>query len=579
MDEAFGKYNLVRRIGVGGMAEAFVARKTGVEGFVKDLVIKRILPALNEDPEFVEMFINEARLAARLQHANIVQVHDFDNTDGSYYIAMEWVDGTDLRRVWSAARRRDMPVPISLAVHVAAEALKGLHYAHTKTERGKPLGLVHRDISPHNILISFSGEVKITDFGIAKAAALAHSTRGGVVKGKLPYMSPEQVVGQKVDARSDLFSLGIVLWELLAGQRLYDGQSTAELIAQVKQGRIPSIRGINREVSAELEAILSKMLAFSVDQRYATAADALGELSPHAVVAQALDAAKYLVRLMPQEANRERKGETRKLELEAGQGTVTPAPPDAPTRTRERDAPPAPAAETPPGAQARPTTPSGSSSHRKGTLGLALACLACAGLFGVLGWWFTRPSASGTQTGQLARLRVTSTPPAASISINGVTMGPSPLVVEGRPGSTLLVEARAGAARASQRATMISANGQLRLTLREPAAAPAAPRTTADRPDAAVRKAPAARRRRGTSARNTPARARGVGTLDIHVYPWARVKIDGKAVGQTPLKNFQLPAGVHTVEVYNLELNRRKRFKKRIVSGKPAPPIKLDWSN
>lgn len=313
MGELFGRYELIRRIGAGGMAEVFVAKNFGAEGFEKRLVIKRILPAFNEDPDFVRMFINEARIAAKLQHANIVQVFDFNHVNGIYYIAMEWVDGLDLRRIFNASRRRQMPIPIRMAIHIGLETLKGLHYANTKIDDGKPLGLVHRDISPHNLLVSFAGEAKITDFGIAKIAALTTITRSGVIKGKLPYMSPEQVNNKPVDVRSDLFSLGVVLWELLSGQRLYQASSEAELFAQVKKAEIPDLHHFNPEVSTHLKTMVGKLLAEQPGNRYQTALEAMSELRHLAQVDDALCVSEYIHQLLPVESSREQKGDTQAL--------------------------------------------------------------------------------------------------------------------------------------------------------------------------------------------------------------------------------------------------------------------------
>jgi serine/threonine protein kinase len=336
MGETFGKYELLRRIGVGGMGEVFVARAYGAEGFVKDVVIKRILPAFTEDADFVDMFIREARLAARLRHANIVQILDFDQVDGQYYIAMEWIDGPDLRRVQSTARRRGMPVPPVMAVHVGVETLKGLHYAHTRSDGGQDLGLVHRDISPHNLLVSFAGEVKIADFGVAKVAALASSTGAGVVKGKLTYMAPEQVKGTGVDQRSDLFSLGVVLWELLTGRRIYrEDLSEGELIAAVQRSDIPPLEppeGV--ELPEGLKDTVERLLHVEPAERYQRAADALSDLSRCALASEALGVSGYLHRLLPEEAERDKKGRTVAAERPTPRG-ARPTGPTEPTLTRE----------------------------------------------------------------------------------------------------------------------------------------------------------------------------------------------------------------------------------------------------
>jgi serine/threonine protein kinase len=334
MGERFGKYELLQRIAVGGMAEVYVARTYGAEGFVKELVIKRILPQYNEDPDFVTMFINEARLAAKLQHANIVQIYDFNHVDDVYYIAMEYVDGSDLRKIQGVAKRRKIAIPASLAVHVGVEALKGLHYAHTRSDRGRPLELVHRDISPHNLLFSFSGELKVADFGIAKVAALASATRTGMVKGKLTYMAPEQVRGDPIDARCDLYSLGIILWELLSGQRLYgDVGSEGELVVAARRGVVTPLAEVAPDVDPQLASVVSRLLEPSPDDRYGSAAEALADLSRFHGATHAIEVSEFLQQLLPASAEAGRRGETEIQQVVSPE--VKSAPADAATHTRQ----------------------------------------------------------------------------------------------------------------------------------------------------------------------------------------------------------------------------------------------------
>ena len=201
--ETFGKYQLIRKLAMGGMAEIHLARQLGFEGFEKKLVVKRILPHLAENKEFVQMFLHEARVAARLNHANIAQIFDLGNVDGSYFIAMEYIHGEDVRRVTKQAEATRRELPVALTLRIVADACAGLDYAHKRLdEQGRPLDIVHRDVSPQNILVSFDGSVKVVDFGIAKAADQATVTRSGVLKGKYSYMSPEQAAGKQVDSLS-----------------------------------------------------------------------------------------------------------------------------------------------------------------------------------------------------------------------------------------------------------------------------------------------------------------------------------------------------------------------------------------
>jgi len=258
--QQFGRYYLTQKIAMGGMAEIFRAKSIGAEGFEKVVVIKRILPHFSEDEGFVTMFKDEARVAAHLAHANVVQVFDFDEVDHLFYIAMEYVEGRDLKRVLDVGARETRPMSIAQSVFVLIEAAQGLHYAHTRVVDGQPLGIVHRDVSPHNVMISFSGEVKIMDFGIAKAASRSTKTRVGTVKGKCAYMSPEQARGKPLDPRSDLFALGVMFWEMLTGKRLFVGESDFETLNNVLKAEVPAPSELNPEVPKELDAIVLKAL-------------------------------------------------------------------------------------------------------------------------------------------------------------------------------------------------------------------------------------------------------------------------------------------------------------------------------
>jgi serine/threonine-protein kinase len=291
---AFGPYRIVARIGRGGMAEVYLAQRTGPGGFARDLVIKRILPHLAEDQEFVRLFVNEAAILARLTHSNVAQVYDFGRIDDSYYLAMEYVRGTSLDRLLAVFAGSGLPIPI--AVRVVADTARGLAYAHRATDAlGRPLGLVHSDISPSNVLISFEGEVKLIDFGIARAGA--QRTERGSIKGKIRYMSPEQCRAQPLDPRTDIYSLGIVLWESLTGRNLYDQDQPAEVLSAVLEQSTPRPGSLRAELPEALEAIAMRALEkdpaarfqraeelaqaldqFVADQRMLASEQALGEL-------------------------------------------------------------------------------------------------------------------------------------------------------------------------------------------------------------------------------------------------------------------------------------------------------------
>ncbi|NPD29215.1 serine/threonine protein kinase [Corallococcus exiguus] len=266
--QAFGKYQLIKKLATGGMAEVWLARQTGIEGFQKELVVKRILPHLAEDREFVEMFKNEALIAARFNHPNIAQVYEFGEANGTYYIAMEFIHGEDLGRVMRKASGMNQWIARPLAIRIVASACEGLYYAHSRNDdRGQPLNVVHRDISPQNILISFDGSVKLVDFGIAKAADQASMTKSGAIKGKFAYMAPEQAAGKHLDRRADIFAIGLVLYEMLTGHRPLKKDSELATLQAAMECSIPSPSEV-ADVPRDMDHVVMRALAKSADDRY-----------------------------------------------------------------------------------------------------------------------------------------------------------------------------------------------------------------------------------------------------------------------------------------------------------------------
>jgi serine/threonine protein kinase len=280
-----GKYELLRRIAVGGMAEIWVARVAGDLGVQKFCVVKRILPHLVSNPEFLRMFTSEARLAATLNHANLVQLHDVGEIGGSPFIAMEYLHGEDVRTVKKAVRQKGGAVlPLGHALNICASVASGLHYMHTKVGLdGKPLNIVHRDVSPHNVFVTYDGNVKLLDFGIAKSEKSDNQTKAGTLKGKIRYMAPEQCMGEQVDARCDIYSVGVMLFELTTGKRLSPpGASEYEMMRSIIEGDVPAPTRFIKGYPPALEQIVMKCLAKRRDKRYATARDlqaALEELA------------------------------------------------------------------------------------------------------------------------------------------------------------------------------------------------------------------------------------------------------------------------------------------------------------
>ncbi|HXU71934.1 MAG TPA: protein kinase [Polyangia bacterium] len=277
---SFGKYELVSRLAAGGMAEIFLARTKSIQGFEKYLVIKRILQHRTQDPEFVRMFLDEARVAATLDHPNIVQIYDVGHVDNEYFIAMEYLRGHNLIEIVRAgAKLGYAKPPLEHVVSILTQCCAGLHYAHEKRDfEGRSLEIVHRDVTPQNVVVSFDGSVKVVDFGIAKAATREVETLAGTLKGKIGYMSPEQCKGANVDRRSDIFAIGIILFELTTGKRLYHERSDFDTLKKIIEGPVPSPRDLLPFYPAFLNAIVVRCLQKNADDRYQTARDLHADL-------------------------------------------------------------------------------------------------------------------------------------------------------------------------------------------------------------------------------------------------------------------------------------------------------------
>lgn len=328
--ERFGKYILLEKIQTGGMAEIYLARRPGASGVSKFLAIKRILPQYSEQREFIEMFKDEAKIAVNLSHANIVSIHEFGTELGQFFLAMDYVEGRNLRQILNKMKKSGVTFSIEQVLYIIKEVAAGLDHAHRciDANTGKPLNIIHRDMSPQNVMVSFEGEVKVVDFGIAKAETQLDTTRAGTLKGKFGYMSPEQAEGQPVDLRTDIFALGIVLWELLANDRLFVANNEINTLRKVRDCQVPSLRKINPNIPQELERIVSKALAKDRNLRYQTAAAFHRELSrflnrhypdfsPHdfSVFIKTLFAAEIL-------DSRKKMVEFAKIEIESSQSTA-----------------------------------------------------------------------------------------------------------------------------------------------------------------------------------------------------------------------------------------------------------------
>ena len=429
--ERFGQYTLQEKIAVGGMAEVWKARMRGVEGFQKTVAIKKILPHMGDNADFVSMFIDEAKLAAQLSHPNIIHIYDLGKIGRDYYIAMEYVEGKDLRSILNAARRRSLSLPLGLALLIAARLASALDYAHRKRDfDDRELGLVHRDVSPQNVLITFEGDIKLCDFGIAKAVSKANQTQMGALKGKLQYMSPEQAWGKNVDARSDIFSLGAILFEMLTGERLFPGDSEMSILEAVRDGRTRRARSVLPSVPPEVDELVEKALAQDPAQRYQSASEMQGRIETvlHGLkpMPSHTDLAAYMHRLLSTDAAGA--GDIADIAPEPLGALVPELPPPPPLPPIEASAPaPAEAAEgydTPLAPPVEAVAPLGEmrveEGERKGRTLLYAAIIAALVVGVVLYFVFGRKAA----------------PPAAAAAPSAQTPG-SPVVPAPAPGATV----------------------------------------------------------------------------------------------------------------------------------------------
>lgn len=344
----FGKYLLLERINIGGMAEVFKAKTYGIQGFERFLAIKRILPNMAEDDEFINMFVDEARIAVQLSHANVVQIYELGKFENEYYIAMEYVSGRDMRQVLDKLRKEEITVPVPAAAFIISKICEGLDYAHRRTDpSGRPLNLIHRDVSPQNILVGYEGAVKITDFGIAKAEDRASKTQAGVLKGKFAYMSPEQVRGLPIDRRSDIFAVGILLYEMLTGERLFVGESDFTTLEKVRNAEVPPPRTHNPDIPEALEAIVLKTLARDRDERYQWASELHEELQQFLIVQNSIYNAKRLTEYLGSLYTREIERERSRMEEFAAITAPAGLSAESSVRDEPRVAPAAPQSSTP----------------------------------------------------------------------------------------------------------------------------------------------------------------------------------------------------------------------------------------
>jgi eukaryotic-like serine/threonine-protein kinase len=326
----FGKYLLLDRVNIGGMAEVWRGKTFGAGGFERVVAIKRILPNIAEDEEFISMFIDEAKITVQLNHANIAQVYELAQISNSYFIAMEYISGKDMRAVFDRCRKKGEPAPIPLTCYSIAKCCEGLDYAHRQKDRqGRDMTIVHRDVSPQNALISYDGEVKVIDFGIAKAAGKATKTQAGILKGKFGYMSPEQIRGLPLDRRSDVFAIGVCLYEMLTGERLFVGDSDFSVLEKVRKVEVLPPTTYNRKIPEALEKIVMKALAKDVDDRYQYASELGDDLQRFLITSDAIfsrkDLSQYMKATFAEEYEREKQRMMEYGEIRAPEGMLAAA--------------------------------------------------------------------------------------------------------------------------------------------------------------------------------------------------------------------------------------------------------------
>jgi eukaryotic-like serine/threonine-protein kinase len=363
LPHVLGPYTLFEPIGRGGMAELFLGRSESELGATRLAVVKVIHPAFADDPKFAEMLVHEAKLASSLSHRHIVNVFDLGRDGGRLYIAMEYVEGFDLTALLRACQDRDTTLPVAHALGIVADVLEGLDYAHRKkNDDGTPLGIVHRDVSPSNVLISYDGEVKLCDFGIAKANDLVREEASDALKGKAGYMSPEHACAETLDARADVFAAGIILWELLAGKRLYRPRGDVPLLEQARRAEIPDLPLFCEDLphGEELQRVLRRALARNREERYPSAdafgRDLEGYLARAGLLASRLKLGEWIARTIGTKLLEQRRASERKLprssappprssgavrvRTAAAMNVVVPAPPRIPRDLLTRPAPP-----------------------------------------------------------------------------------------------------------------------------------------------------------------------------------------------------------------------------------------------
>ncbi len=581
----FDKYEVLNRLAVGGMGEIFLARQHGVAGFDRLVILKSLLPDLAEQPGFVEQFLDEARLLATLNHPNVVSIYEVGAWQGTYYIVMEYIAGETLAVLLRASLLTGTPLTYPVMARILHDAALGLDHAHQACDsQGRNLGIVHRDVTPQNLMVRTDGVTKVVDFGIAMGALRSTRTASGVLKGKLPYMPPEQLQHGELDARADQWSLGVVLWECLARRVLFDTTNEVDTMVAILHKKIPTPSSVVPEIPPELEAIAMRMLARKREDRYESLAEVADELRAYMDTVSAEAAPAAVAAFVQQAAGQRIRSKTPAAASRPRSDFLFPlAPKTGASRPGAAPAQPAAAEEEAEEAEQDPEEKASSAGKKIGlALGAAVALLAAAGL-AVFGPWKAPIAGEDAAVAAAARPE----PPDAAARPPGPdAAAPGPDAAAPEPPATALVSSEPSRARVyladrligetPLRIDTLPPDTEHQLVLEKEGFAQAIARVKPVRGETTrvtvkLRKGAAKPRPRPTP---TPADAKE-GYLSLKTTPWTEVTIDSQPFGTTPLFKIKLAPGAHAVELVNGEEGIRLR---RSVTIQPGETTKLDWA-
>ncbi|AGC41401.1 serine/threonine protein kinase [Myxococcus stipitatus DSM 14675] len=524
-----GKYQLIRKLATGGMAEVFLAKAEGPGGFEKTLVLKRILPHLVEDPSFVEMFLEEAKLVAQLNHPNVVQIFDFGESEGTFFLAMELIDGPNLRRWRRQADSRGVFLPPNLCAKVVAHAAEGLAFAHDFEDAitGQPLGLIHRDVSPDNILVSRQGAVKVVDFGIAKVVGQKHRTQTGIVKGKVAYMPPEQVRADPLDRRVDVYALGVVLYELLTGRLPFEGASELAMMQAIISREPVPVTHLREDVPNALQSILAVALRKNREDRYPDCRALQADLERFVLSTGESVGAYQIARAVSQVVDEHLVPTPVSMRaMDSAPERTTPLGPVSKGAAAPTDVSDQPTEQRPSAARR------GVRARRLPLVVGGAALVASAGAFVLVGGGKTPPAprAHGDVVVRAAPVAKVEEAPRPAVPTEQVAP-----VAKVEPVAAPTVE------KPQVQHAEASDSGKPEDVVPVVAAAQPSPPST--------RTAPAARK---VKAAPLP-----LGSVEFRIRPYAAIYLDGKLLGETPMGIVDLPAKKYVVTAVNRDLDKR----------------------